>query len=90
VSKGKSASGRTYTFVDVVGTYQRPIGPPVRRESKPTPGWRVINVWIDEGAGAFVLKLAGPKKSVDAHAAALRKCFGAAAADAETRREIEK
>ena len=78
--RGEQESGASregdFVFVDLVGTYQRPVGPPVLRRSQPTPGWRVINGIVKKGNDFYFLKLSGPKATVGRHAAALRTAIG--------------
>jgi gluconolactonase len=72
-----------YVFVDLTGTYLKPIGPPIQRKNEPAPGFRALNVIFKAKAGGnYFLKLTGPEKTVNASAAAVRSSFGAKA-DAE-------
>ena len=80
-TKGKSTQGE-YIVVDGVGTYLRPVGPPIAGKTMPTPGWRVLNIMLMvEDQGSYFLKLAGPEKTVTAAATDLRNSFGAKADD---------
>ena len=70
--------GADYVVVEVAGTYNAPVGPPMRRKTRAIAGQRMIAVILKRGeiAGSFFLKLVGPEVVV-AHAAdALRASFG--------------
>jgi gluconolactonase len=74
--KGKSGENNYYV-ADIVGTYQKPKGPPVLRQTTPAPGYRMLGVVIElEGKGVYYLKLAGPDATVKAQSDALRASFG--------------
>jgi gluconolactonase len=72
---GESAEGK-YTLVDLTGTYKKPIGPPIMRQSKSMPGWRVLNVVVETKAGPYFLKIDGPEKLIAAIEADFRNSFG--------------
>ncbi|MGH7201761.1 MAG: hypothetical protein ACREJB_14225 [Planctomycetaceae bacterium] len=77
ITKGKSEQG-PYYFVDLSGTYNMPVGPPIQRQTKKMPDSRMLGVILDtEGRGVYYLKHAGPKKSITAAAAAYRQSYGA-------------
>jgi gluconolactonase len=77
VTKGTSAQGK-YVVADISGTYNKPIGPPIRRQTKPTPGYRMLAVILTiEGKGNYFLKLTAPAKTAAAAEKALRASFGA-------------
>jgi hypothetical protein len=79
VFTGEAQQGK-YVFVDVSGTYNKPVGPPVLRKTEAVPGSRVLAVLlVTPEKGVFYLKMAGLDKTVAAQAAALRASFGAAA-----------
>lgn len=76
VTKGKASQGE-YIFVDVSGTYNKPIGPPIRRQTQPSPGYRMLAVILTiPGEGNYFLKMTGQKKTVDAAENTLRNAFG--------------
>lgn len=76
VTKGESKQG-PYHFVDITGTYNMPVGPPILRQSKPLPDARMIGVILEvEGKGNYFLKLAGPAKTVSAQEEAMRASIG--------------
>lgn len=81
---GKCELGE-YTIVDIRGSYNKPVGPPVLRKSEKFDGWRVINVYLKCENGPYFFKIDGPEKTVEAELDGLRATFGG---DAET--EVEK
>ena len=77
----KSKSGE-YVIVDVSGTYNKPVGPPIRRQTERMPNARMLGVILaltvgDERKGTYFLKLTGPKDTIAAAASDLRASFGA-------------
>lgn len=77
VKEGMLESGR-YFFVEISGTYNKPIGPPIARQTKPAPGSRMLGVILGiEDKGIYFFKMTGPDKTVAAQVAALKKSFGA-------------
>ncbi len=77
IAMGKSPQG-PYYVAEVTGTYNKPIGPPIRQQTKPTPGSRMVAVILMiQGKGNYFLKLTGPDKTVADGTVALRKAFGA-------------
>ncbi|MGE3316986.1 MAG: hypothetical protein AB7O26_17855 [Planctomycetaceae bacterium] len=76
VTTGTSPQGE-YIFVDLTGTYKKPIGPPIAGKFEEMPDARMLGVMLHlKGKGTFFLKLAGPKKTVSAAADGLRTTFG--------------
>jgi gluconolactonase len=76
VAKGESKQG-AYYFVDIAGTYNMPVGPPILRQSKPLSDARMLGVILEvEGKGNYFLKMAGPEKTVSAQEEALRASIG--------------
>ena len=77
VLQGKSTQG-PYLVLDLSGTYNKPIGPPIQRRTKPMPGARMLAVILSiKDKGNYFLKLTGPNKTVTAAASQLRVSFGA-------------
>ena len=75
--QGTSPQG-AYLVLDLTGTYNKPIGPPIQRKTKPMPGARMLAVILAvKGKGNYFLKLTGPRKTVTAAEVAFRKSFGA-------------
>ncbi len=71
------AGDNAYYVADITGTYQKPKGPPVLRQTVPAPGYRMLGVVIElEGKGVYYLKLAGPDATVKAQQETLRTAFG--------------
>ena len=77
VTKGK-AGENTYYVVEVSGTYNKPIGPPIRRQTKPVEGSRMLAVILQLDSGVFFLKMTGGDEIVKAQEKALRDSFGGA------------
>ena len=76
--EGRSKQG-AYVLADIKGTYNKPIGPPVQGQTKPTPGSRMVAVILHvEDKGNYFLKLTGSEKTVAAASKTLRTAFGAA------------
>ncbi len=75
VTQGR-AGDHEYVVVDVSGTWQQPIGPPIRRQTRPVPNSRMLAVILMHNTGVFYLKLTGPAATVSAQADALRASFG--------------
>jgi gluconolactonase len=76
VFQGKARAGE-YSLVDVTGTYQKPVGPPVARKTTPMPGARMLAVILATKDGDVYLKLTGPARTVTKAAADLRRAMGA-------------
>ena len=86
VKQGEIEAGK-YFFVEITGTYNKPIGPPIARQTKAAPGSRMLGVILGiEDKGIYYLKMTGPNKTVAAQATALRKSFGA---DGKKEKEVE-
>ena len=75
--RGTSSQG-VYLVLDLSGTYNKPIGPPIQRKTKPMPGARMLAVILAvKGKGNYFLKLTGPRKTVTSAEVGFRKSFGA-------------
>lgn len=86
LTEGTSKQGK-YAFAEIAGTYNKPVGPPIRQQTKPMPGARMLGVILTvEGKGNYFLKLTGPEKTVAAAADAFRASFGA---DAKSEKELK-
>ncbi|MDG2285614.1 MAG: hypothetical protein P8N43_08805 [Alphaproteobacteria bacterium] len=75
VTVGKAGT-HDYYFIEVSGTYNQPVGPPIRRQTKAFPGSRMLGVILTMDSGVYFLKMTGPDKTVEAQADALRMSFG--------------
>lgn len=76
LSEGKLEGGK-YVLAEVTGTYNKPVGPPIQRQSKATPGSRMLSVILElEGRGTYFLKFTGPDKTVAKAAESFRSSFG--------------
>jgi len=73
---GKARAGE-YSLIDVTGTYQKPVGPPVARKTAPMSGARMLAVILTTKDGDVYLKLTGPAKTVARAAVDLRRAIGA-------------
>jgi gluconolactonase len=86
VFKGTSTSGK-YTLIDLTGTYNKPIGPPIQGKTQPMPGARMLGVVLQsEKDGDYFLKFTGPEKTVTAAADTFRASFGG---DAKKEKEVK-
>ena len=76
-----------YVLADITGTYNMSIGPPMMGKTQPVPDARMLAVVLSAPSGGdYFIKMAGPKKTVDAAAEAFRASFGA---DASKEAEFE-
>jgi hypothetical protein len=75
VFTGDSAAGK-YTLVDTTGTYKKSVGPPMAKQFKPMPGWRVMNVYLESKPGPYFLRIEGPEKSITVVENDFRATFG--------------
>lgn len=80
-AKGKFGD---YTYVELTGTYKKPVGPPFAMMSKTVTDWGVVNLFIEAPDGNYSVKFDGPKKTVAASVAAFKKAF---AFDPETEKD---
>jgi hypothetical protein len=86
MTQGTSPQGK-YVFVDLIGTYNKPDGPPILRKTKPAPGYRMLAVILTpEGGGNYFLKVTGPEKTVTEALDAFRDSYGA---DTDTEEEYK-
>ena len=84
IYKGESKQGEYY-LLDITGVYNKPIGPPINRQTNPTPGYQMLAVVLMvKDKGNYFLKLTGPQKTVAAASEALR-----VAIDADLKKEAE-
>jgi hypothetical protein len=86
VKEGAIENGK-YLIAEITGTYNKPIGPPINRQSKPTPDSRMLGVILGiEDKGLYFLKMTGPDKTVAEQGTAFRASFGA---DAKKEKEVD-
>jgi hypothetical protein len=77
ISDGESSQGK-YTLVDLSGTWNKSIGPPIAMKTVKMPGARFLGVILHaEKGGDFFIRLTGPEKTVTANAKTFRQAFGA-------------
>jgi len=74
--EGETKDGK-YVLVDLTGTWNMPVGPPVAMKTEPLPGARMLAVMLQAGKESYFLRLAGPEKTVTEAEEAFRKAFGA-------------
>ena len=76
LTKGK-AGDNEYYFADIAGTYNKPVGPPVLRQTEEAPGFRMLGaIVVLEDKGVYFLKLTGPDATIKAQLEAFRESFG--------------
>ncbi len=69
--------GGKYVLAEISGTYNKPVGPPIQRQSKPVPGSRMLAAILElENGGTFFLTLTGPDKTIAKAGEAFRTSFG--------------
>ena len=79
VTAGKAPQGE-YVLVDISGTYNMPIGPPIQQKTKAAPNSRMLAVILDLGdEGNYFLKLTGGKETVAKQVDNFRSSFGGSA-----------
>lgn len=76
IARGECPSG-SYAVVTCHGTYNQPVGPPIRRQFQATPGSAMIAIIVPTDRGDHYLKLTGPAKTVDAASRAMRVAISA-------------
>ncbi len=76
--KGTSKLGE-YTLVEITGTYNKSVGPPFLRQSKPVAGARMVAAILHAGKETLYLKATGLEKTMTGAATALKAAFGAPA-----------
>jgi gluconolactonase len=85
ITTGTGTQGK-YVFVDLKGSYKKPVGPPVLGKTQAVAGYRMLAImYTVDGAqgGNYFLKLTAPEKTAEASAAALRASVGGDAAKEE-------
>ena len=76
VVQGK-AGENDYFIANISGTFMKSAGPASGGKATPTPGQRVINVFLNlEDKAVYFLKLTGPDAAVAAQLDAVRSSFG--------------
>ncbi len=77
ILEGESQQGK-YTLIELAGTYNKSIGPPIAMKTTKMAGARMLAVILhSEKYGNFFIRLTGPEKTVTANANAFRESFGA-------------
>jgi hypothetical protein len=86
VTRGEMEAGKYY-FVELSGTYNKSIGPPIQRRTEPREGYRMLGVILGvEEKGVYFFKMTGPDKTVAKEGKTLRASFGA---DGEKEEDVE-
>lgn len=76
VKKG-TAGENEYFIVDITGTFQKSVGPPILRKTEPAPGYRMLGmILVLKNEEVYFLKLTGPDATVKAQAEAMREAVG--------------
>ena len=72
-------------MVELSGTWNKSIGPPIAMKTAKMPGARFLGVILHSGKGGdYYVRLTGPEKTVKENAKLFRAAFGA---DAEKEKE---
>lgn len=75
VVKGK-AGEEEYHLLELSGTYNKSVGPPIMRKTEAVKGYRMLGAIVPVGSEIYYLKLTGPDAAVKAAAKDFRKSFG--------------
>ncbi len=73
---GKAPQGE-YVFLDLEGTWNKPVGPTVQQRTREMPNARALSVILTTKEGNYFIRLTGPAKTVAANVDAFRASFGA-------------
>lgn len=84
ITKGKCPQG-FYILVDITGTYNMSVGPPIQRKTKKVDNARMVSVIlaVEAKKKVYYIKTAGGAKTVDANVDAIRGTFGGDASKEE-------
>lgn len=66
-----------YHLVQITGTYQKPVGPPMGGRKEPRADWAMLAVVLPGPQGPFYLRLTGPRDFALAQRAALEAAIRA-------------
>lgn len=75
VTKGK-AGDEEYHLLELSGTYNKSVGPPIMRKTAPVKNQRMLGAIVTVGSEVYYLKLTGPDAVVKEAANDFRKSFG--------------
>ncbi|MES2792408.1 MAG: hypothetical protein V4719_22515 [Planctomycetota bacterium] len=85
IFEGESKQGK-YTLVDLSGTWNKTVGPPIAMKTTKVPGARFLGVILHPAEGGdYFIRLTGTEKTVTANAKAFR-----VALQADPEKEVEK
>jgi gluconolactonase len=74
---GTTRQGEKYVFLDLQGTWNKPVGPMIQQRTRETPKSRALSVILTTKHGNYFLRLTGPEKTVTENLKAFRETFGA-------------
>lgn len=75
VVKGK-AGDEEYHLLELSGTYNKSVGPPIMRKTEAVKGYRMLGAIVPIGPDVYYLKMTGPDATIKAAAKDFRKSFG--------------
>lgn len=75
VVKGK-AGDEEYHLLELSGTYNKSVGPPIMRKTEAVKGYRMLGAIVPVGSEVYYLKMTGPDAAIKAAAKDFRKSFG--------------
>jgi hypothetical protein len=74
---GTSRQGEKYVFLDLRGTWNKPVGPMIQQRTREMPKSRALSVILTTKEGNYFLRLTGPEQTVTDNLKAFRESFGA-------------
>ncbi|MEZ6057730.1 MAG: hypothetical protein R3C01_13605 [Planctomycetaceae bacterium] len=76
MTKGSAEAG-DYIFVELTGSYKKPVGPPFLMKTDLVEGYSMLGVvFASKAGGNYFFKLTGPTKTATAAAQDFRRSFG--------------
>ncbi|MEP3480134.1 MAG: hypothetical protein ABJZ55_12860 [Fuerstiella sp.] len=75
VVKGK-AGNEEYHLLELSGTYNKSVGPPIMRKTEAVKGYRMLGAIVTVDSEVYYLKMTGPDAAIKAAAKDFRKSFG--------------
>ncbi len=77
VTQGTTDGKATYYLADIAGTFNKPVGPPVLRQTEAAEGYRMLAaIIVLENEDVYYLKLTGQDATIKAQTDAFRASFG--------------
>lgn len=74
---GTSLKGDKYVFLDLQGTWNKPVGPMIQQRTREMPKARALSAILTTKEGNYFLRLTGPDQTVSDNLKAFRESFGA-------------